>query len=212
VGGWKECIVNKALQILLIALCTSSAAIAATTIDFDTLAGWSEYTNLEPLKYDDVTFYAYGGDVVTAYSDWFTNNIGLQAWDDTEVYTPIMAVFEKAVSFVSVELGDGIGFDADDLFLRLYASEDTFITVTAHLASNEASKTLSWERTGTDPSIKWVVFGGVVPELYADVLNQQNSVVIADNFKYTVVPAPGALLLATIGLACVQGLRRRKLV
>lgn len=104
-------------------------------------------------------------------------------------------------TFVSVDLGD-LGGDSDKLFLEIFNSSGTLLDSTSETIASTFSgmKTLSLTSV---KRISYAVFGARSP---AD----NGSSVHADNFEFTPIPAPGAILLGSIGVGLVGWLRIRK--
>jgi hypothetical protein len=181
------------------AFCLASAAANAATIDFNAVGG------------GDLSGTNFGGATITAGTSQVFGSVtpngttGLLAFDPLcGCYpSPFTAVFDTAVTDVSVDLGD-FNQDSDSLFL--YAYDAANVLVDSFLLAIDAAfvgmETLSVSAT----SISYVVFGGIG-------LNGENNV-YADNLTFnnvTVapVPVPAAGLMMLGGLGLLVGLRRR---
>jgi len=207
----KGSVMKQAFQLLLMAVCTSSAATANVVINFD---------NMTP-TYEDMAVYVYhehdvyvkftpvrisemDPDAVPSIRGVLGPNgtIGLYGGLNSP-QAEIRADIAGGANYVSVDLGDYAG-DSDMLFLEAFDSNDVSLGYTQQLIKSEffGMKTLEVTANGT---IAYAVFGARFPA-------EGGSSVIADNFTYGVIPAPGALLLGITGLACVQGLRRKRLL
>jgi hypothetical protein len=100
---------------------------------------------------------------------------------------------------VSVDIGDWDA-DSDRLFLEIFDSGGTSLGYTDLVIAPDfiGMKTL----TLSAPNIAFAIFGA------RDAVN--GSSVYSDNFTYERIPAPGAILLGTIGVSLVGWLRRRR--
>jgi hypothetical protein len=104
-------------------------------------------------------------------------------------------------TFVSVDLGD-YGDDSDKLFLEIFQASGTSLgytdlTIASDFTGMETLSLTSVKR------IAYAVFGARSPAV-------GGSSVHADNFEFTPIPAPGAILLGSIGVALVGWLRMQK--
>ena len=100
---------------------------------------------------------------------------------------------------VSVDLGD-YDADSDRLFLEIFDSGGTSLGYTDLVIAPEfvGMQTLSLSA----PNIAYAIFGA------RDAVD--GSSVYSDNFTYERIPAPGAILLGSIGVGFVNWLRRRR--
>jgi len=100
---------------------------------------------------------------------------------------------------VSVDIGD-YDSDSDRLFLEIFDSGGTSLGYTDLVIAPEfvGMETLSLSA----PNIAFAIFGAREAG--------GGSSVYSDNFTYERIPAPGAILLGTIGVSLVGWLRRRR--
>ena len=111
------------------------------------------------------------------------------------------ADFDSPVNMVSVVLGD-FNADYDDLFLMAYDAGGTFLNgYTDQLQANVSG---GYTLTVVSPEIQYVLFGST---------GQYNNSVYFDVFTFdagVTVPAPAALVLASLGAGLVGWLRGRR--
>jgi len=202
VGGWKEFIVNKALQILSIALCTSSAAIAATTITFEDLVLQRGSEIETPYAVGEVSFSAVGGLLMATFTPDFLGT-GLTS---TAVPVQIQACIPGGADFVTVQLSKS-NYDVNTtLFLK--ASTDNI-----HWESADPYTIIVEGLNPPGPPDGPVPLSFVLPNMKYVEFGTEAGLIIVESFTYGhIVPAPGALLLVAVGLTWVQGLRRKRLL
>ena len=117
----------------------------------------------------------------------------------TDPQKELRADIASGATFVSVDLGDS-GGDSDLLFLEIFDASGTLLGYTELEipASFKGMKTLSLSA----PNIAYAVFGA--REAFF------GSSVHADNFEFTPIPTPSAIILGTIGVGFVTWLRKRR--
>jgi|GEM_PF-2276454 hypothetical protein len=121
-------------------------------------------------------------------------------------FLDLRADFANPVSSVSVEVGNELqSYEDGSVFITAYTTSGGSVAGTVTSLPSIGSSGSRWLLEVSAPNIAYVVFGGIDAEGLGNTL-------VADNFTYSVVPAPGALLLAAPGLACVRGLRRRRVL
>ncbi|MGE5295900.1 MAG: hypothetical protein ACM3VT_13830 [Solirubrobacterales bacterium] len=124
-------------------------------------------------------------------------------------YQQMRADISGGASFISVDLGDFPYVDSETIFLRVFNAQGGQLGYTdlAIPADLQHMTTLS---LSSDECIAYAIFGSFGSS------NNNGSSVRADNFTFescvcpSVVPAPGAILLAAMGAGLVGHLRRRK--
>ncbi len=194
----------KKLAVLALAVLTLvglSSLAAAVCIDFEDIAA-GEYASI---VYPGVTF-----------TNNFTNDMDkLTVWTYPPgpplsghcVLGPVShnynewykATFSVAlVRFVSVDMGD-YNADADHLYLKAYDAADNLLATDYQInaATTNGGLTLS---VSTSVDIAYVLFNQMDP---------YPGSVWFDNFCYTQIPVPGALLLFGSGLAALAVWRRK---
>ena len=182
------------VPILIIAV---NPALANITIDFEDFppGPFSAYTE------SGVAFTAVGGSE-DIYSNTAPNGTKGIIDFTSPTQKELRADITVGATFVSVDLGDD-GGDKDNLFLEIFNSSGTKLDDTSDTLESGVSdmKTLSLT---SDKRIAYAVFGA------------RNSIggssVHADNFEFTLIPAPGAILLGSIGAGLVGWLRRRRML
>lgn len=195
----------------LAALAMCSPAAAAITITFDAGFGATPSYSEQGVTFRTVD----GQDLWAGMSPNGTNALLSSTDPVTMQLSAIRADFSSVVDFLSLQLGD-FAADADSIFLRVYAEDDTLLGQTEDFLPDSLSgfKTLDLQVSG----IKYAIFGGV---------GGQGSSVLVDNFTTDptfnppgedtetppvgVVPEPStwALLIAGFGLAG-SALRRKR--
>ena len=168
------------------------AGPTVTVIDFDSFPGGS------PTSYtvSGVTFTGIGGGAL--WAGWGPNGtLGLLAGGSP--LEELRADIAGGAVSVSVDIGD-YDADSDRLFLEIFDSGNISLGYTDLVIAPDfiGMKTLSLSA----PNIAFAIFGA------RDAVN--GSSVYSDNFTYERIPAPGAILLGTIGVSLVGWLRRRR--
>lgn len=176
-------------------------AAAAVTIDFESLPE-------DPFSlYEEsgVVFTAVDGGLLQRFADTPNGTFSLTAL--IAPYSELRADIAGGASFVSVDLGDYAGIDAETVFLEVFGISGNSLGF--------ASEDIAADRMGMTtmslsvPGISYAIFGS------RDSTLANGSSVPADNFTFVpagsaaCIPAPGAILLGTIGLSFVGSLRRR---
>ena len=173
----------------------ANSALANITIDFEDfpIGPFESHTK------SGVTFTASGG----GGQIWRTHAPNTtQSIIDIRYSAPskeLRADIAMGATFVSVDLGDS-GTDRDRLFLEIFNASDTslgFKDLWIDI-SFIGMKTLSLSAS----NIAYAVFGA------RDASG--GSSVHADNFEFTPLPSPGAILLCSIGVGFVGWLRMHK--
>jgi hypothetical protein len=193
--------IDKSITILAVSmvLITTSQSVAAITIDFESfpIMGGVIPTYTE----QGVTFSASGGGGGLWASEGPNGTLGLL--DMCSPKKELRADIGLGASSVSVDLGD-YNVDSDLIFLEIFDSADNLIDYTDMVISETfvGMETL----TLSAPNIAYAVFGARNPG--------KGSTVYADNFTFEeiaqVIPSPGAIMLASIGVVCVGWLRRSR--
>jgi hypothetical protein len=153
------------------------------------------------VSFDNTGGDAFGVDEVTLLPD-FSGNAAYNSPYSTPGNSTI-ATFSSPANYVSVTMGD-YDADADSLYLYAYDAASNLVgsDLFANPASSYAGHTLSVSSALSN--IAWVEFYGV---------GVNNNSVYWDNFSFegaSVIPAPSAILLGTIGTGCLGWLRRRR--
>jgi hypothetical protein len=181
------------IGVLTLSLMSVTQAVASITIDFESFpAGpFASYTE------QDVTFSASGGG--GAIITFLTPNGTLGLVDENIPRKELRADIGPGATFVSVDLGDHDA-DSDRLFLEIFDIGNNLLGYTDQVISEDfiGMETLSLSA----PNIAYAIFGA------RDAVN--GSSVAADNFTFEPIPAPGAILLGSIGVGVVSWLRRRR--
>ena len=170
----------------------AQAAPTITVIDFESFPGG------DPTSYtvSGATFTGTGGgNLWTGLGPNGTQ--GLLA--GSVPYEELRADIAGSVISVSVDIGD-YDADSDRLFLEIFDSGGTSLGYTDLVIAPEfvGMETLSLSA----PNIAYAIFGA------RDAVS--GSSVYSDNFTYERIPAPGAILLGSIGVSLVGWLRRRR--
>ena len=180
------------IAILGMAVCIPAAS-ADILIDFDGLTPGSAYPSYSE---SGATFTTVTGGGLWAYlGPNGTPGILSEVYDPYEELRADLAVVATSVT---VDLGDG-GSDSDRLFLEIFDASDVSLGYTDLVipGSFVGMKTLSLSA----PDIAYAVFGA------REAVN--GSSVVADNFRFEPIPAPGAALLGIIGMGMVGWVKRR---
>jgi hypothetical protein len=179
-------------------------AAAVVIIDFENLP-------TEPFDlYEEagVVFTAVDGSLLQKFADTPNGTFSLTGL--TAPYPELRADIEGGASFVSVDLGDFAGIDAETVFLQVFgAAGNPLGSDSENIPANRLGMTtLSVEA----PGISYAIFGSRNSTL------GNGSSVPADYFTFTPaipaasIPAPGAILLGMIGTGLVGCLRRRRML
>jgi hypothetical protein len=178
----------------------SPARAASTTIAFETLPETPFNSYTEGL----VTFTAVDGGQLKKD---LAPNMTWALRAVTEPYPEMRADIAGGATFVSVDLGDYANIDSETVFLEIFSASGTSLGF--------ASEAVPIDRMGmttltlSGPCFAYAVFGA------RDSSIDNGSSVRADNFTFepcacpSVIPAPGAILLAAMGAGLVGRLRRR---
>jgi hypothetical protein len=179
----------------------SPARAAPTTIAFETLPETPFNSYTEGL----VTFIGVNNEPMMR--DYGPNlTLGLRS-----VLSPFQTIRADIVggaSFVSVDLGDYPRVDSETVFLRGYNASGVQVAFDSEPVDIDYEGMTTLSITGD--CFAYVIFGAM------DSSVGNGSSVRADNFTYepcacpSVIPAPGAILLASMGAGLVGHLRRRK--
>ncbi len=193
--------VGKSITIFAVGLVlmATAQAGASITIDFESFPVQGGF--IASYTEQSITFSASGGGGALWASEGPNGTLGLL--DMNIPHKELRADFISGATFVSVDLGD-YDQDSDRLFLEVFDAADNLLGHT-DLVIAEAfvgMETLSLSA----PGISYAVFGA------RDA--GSGSSVYADNFTFEevpeVIPAPGAVLLGSIGVGLVGWLRRRR--
>ena len=181
------------IGVLGLALMSVTQAVASITIDFESFPAGPFAAHTE----QGVTFSASGGGgaIITG----LTPNGTLGLLDTNALRKELRADIGPGATFVSVELGD-YDADSDRLFLEAFDAGDNLLA--------SVSTVIATDFTGM------VTLGIGAPNIAYAVFGARNAVdgssVFADNFTFEPIPAPGAILLGSIGVGLVSWLRRRR--
>ncbi len=185
-------------------LAVSGAAQATVTYDFSTM-GYSDMQDVEPLSLDSLVITSEYG--ATYYQTSYGGGIGSAYLGNTG---DLYLTFSKAIDQISVTAGNGAG-DSDAFSLYLYefgtsnflgrydtpvfggAAEPQWYTLSVS-ASNVGYVLWDPGNSGALPGVMGLPYGGVV----------------MTDLSYNVIPAPGAILLGSIGVGLVGWMRRRR--
>jgi hypothetical protein len=181
------------IGVLGLALMSATQAVASITIDFESFpAGpFASYTE------QGVTFSASGGGGAIMTATTPNGTFGLL--DNNSPRKELRADILGGTTSVSVDLGD-YDADSDRLFLEAYDAGDNLLIGVSTVIATDFTGMLTLG-VGA-PNIAYVIFGA------RDAVN--GSSVFADNFTFEPIPAPGAILLGSIGVGVVSWLRRRR--
>jgi len=198
---------RKFLGIVCVCACLAAwvgpAPAAPTTVTFNTLPDvpFDSYTE------GPVTFTAVNGGLLKG--DMSPN--GTQALRAvTEPYPEMRADIAGGATYVSVDLGDYANIDSETVFMEIFDAAGKSLGFT--------SEEVPFDRMGmtpltlSGPCFAYAIFGA------RDSSIDNGSSVRADNFTYElcpcpdVIPAPGAILLGTIGAGLVAHLRRGRVL
>ena len=188
---------KKIITIFAVAAClgltgVAQAAPTVTVIDFESFPGG------DPISYtvSGATFTGTGGGALwTGLGP--NGTLGLLA--GSGLLEELRADIAGGAISVSVDIGD-YDADSDRLFLEIFDSGGTSLGYTDLVIAPEfvGMETLSLSA----PNIAYAIFGA------RDAVS--GSSVYSDNFTYERIPAPGAILLGSIGVSLVGWLRRRR--
>lgn len=181
------------IGVLGLALISVTQALGSITIDFESFPAGPFATYTE----QGVTFSASGGGGSILTGTTPNGTFGLL--DNNTPRKELRADISSGTTFVSVDLGD-YDADSDRLFLEVFDTGNNSLGYTDLVISSDfvGMQTLSLSAL----NIAYAVFGA------RDAVN--GSSVYADNFTFESVPAPGAILLGSIGIGLVSWLRRRR--
>lgn len=196
---------------VLVVACAGPAGAAPTTVTFEDLpvSPFAVYTE------GKVTFTAVGGGLLQEVPSTPSGSAGITGVGvgTPPVFPELRADIAGGAKFVSVELGD-FNADTETVFLEVFSSSG------ASLGSASAFRplvfgpmqTLSLSAPLGGPCICYAIFGG------RNSSANNGSSVSADNFTFESclcpppIPAPGAVLLGTVGAALAHSLRRRRIL
>lgn len=188
---------KKLITIFAVVACLGLTGVAQagptiTVIDFESFPGGN------PTSYTvgGATFTGTGGGALWAGTGP-NGTLGLLA--GSSPLEELRADIAGGALSVSVDIGDYDG-DSDRLFLEIFDSGGTSLGYTDLVIAADfiGMETL----TLSAPNIAYAIFGA------RDAVD--GSSVYSDNFTYERIPAPGAILLGTIGVSLVGWLRRRR--
>jgi len=186
---------KRSIAISIMTLClglTGVVQAVTTVIDFESFPGGS------PTSYtvSGVTFTGTAGAALWTGTTP-DGSQGLVAGDPP--YDELRADIAAGALSVAVDIGD-YDQDSDRLFLEIFDSGNTSVGYTDQvIASNFVGmKTLSLSAS----NIAYAIFGA------RDAVS--GSSVYSDNFTYTPIPAPGAVVLGSLGVGLVGWLRKRR--
>lgn len=193
----------------LLVACAGPAGAALTTVTFEDLPAspFAVYTE------GKVSFTAVGGGLLQEVPSTPSGSAGITGAGvgTPEVFPELRADIAGGARFVSVGLGDWNG-DSETVFLEAFNSSGASLGFVSEPrpAGFVGMQTLSLGASLDGPCICYAIFGGRLSTA------NNGSSVAADNFAFEsclcppVIPAPGAVLLGTIGAGLVRYLRRRK--
>jgi hypothetical protein len=180
----------------------ASTAGAMTTVDFEGFPS----TPVTSYTEGRVTFTAVDGSQLVK---WIGPNGTYGITSITPPYAERRADIEGGTTFVSVDLGDYDGIDAETIFLEIFGPSGNSLGFTSKaIPATVGGLGMTTLSIGSESCIAYAIFGS------RDTTN--GSSVRADNFTFsdcpcpTVIPVPGAILLGTIGTGLVGCLRRRR--
>ncbi len=179
--------------VILVLFVAANPALANITIDFEDFPDGPFASHTK----SGVTFTASGGNGKIHRLGAPNGTESIIEWSTPQ--KELRADIASGATFVSVDLGD-FGIDKDRLFLKIFDASDTLLgsTELEIPATFIGMKTLSLSA----PNIAYAVFG-------ASNLSGGSSV-HADNFEFTPIPTPSAIILGTIGVGFVTLLRKRR--
>ncbi len=191
----------------LIAICVIFAVVAAAapvanalvTIDFD---AYSDYQNLDGINLGGVTLTTSTGTVeVFANRDGASYRSPINSVSSPTGKDPIIGVFDVPVIYVSLWAGDvgGVGDDDDQWQLDAYD---------APFGGNLLGSVTSPIWIG-DPYVQLSITATGIMRFEATWLGQVGGIAY-DDLEFIPIPAPGAILLGSIGVGLVGWLRRRR--
>ncbi len=180
--------------VILVLFVAANPALANITIDFEDfpVVPFASHTK------SGVTFTASVG-IGEIVRDLAPNGTqGILEWT-FPTQKELRADIASGATFVSVDLGD-YGSDEDRLFLEIFDASNTSLGFTDLVIPSgfTGMKTLSLSAS----NIAYAVFGA------RDAGG--GSSVHADNFEFTPIPTPSAIILGTIGVGFVTWLRKRR--
>ena len=181
--------------IVVVLFVAANPALANITIDFEDFPDGPFASHTK----SGVTFTASGGG--GEIWRWKAPNGTQSILELSSPQKELRADIASGATFVSVDLGDE-GFDSETLFLEIFNASGTSLDYKSETIASDFSgmKTLSLSA----PNIAYAVFGA------RDASSGGGSSVNADNFEFTPIPAPGAILLGSIGVGFVGWLRIHK--
>lgn len=194
----RKSVSNKLLKVCLVAMALfmGQQCFGMVTIDFEGMPDMVLVTN----QYAPQGVNFQEGIILTAFSSLnevdFPPHSGSQVLGDDQ--GPIVADFITPVSY------SGAYFTySETLNLYAYDSSDNLITTASSLAYDNYGENEFISLSSVTPISRLVIAG-----------NSLGGSFIMDDFQFepTVIPAPGALLLGSIGMAMVGYARRRRLL
>lgn len=188
--------------LVLAVLMSAGAAEAASTLTFDELP----YQSVDGLSYEGVTFgFTLGGSPST---DAYYGAIGpgaLTYLQDSSLEGNARGILTLDFASPTNSLQFGIALNTKNSVTGAYTVE----------LFDESLGSLGIISGNTDPLICWsegqfTYSGTAISRAVIDFNEQFSRRFAIDNLSTNTIPAPGAILLGSIGVSCVGWLRRRK--